>query len=66
MICGEQKTRLQLVAHLQMEVQHDDHLPVAGLEYGVFDVVVQDVDFIAAYRRETEAWRDTKRVVVCD
>lgn len=49
MICGEQKTRLQLVAHLQMEVQHDDHLSIAGLENGMFDVVVKDVDFIAAY-----------------
>lgn len=40
-----------------MEMQHNDHLAVAGLEYGVFDVVVKDVDFISAYRREAETWR---------
>ncbi len=43
-----------------MEVQHDDHLAVAGLEYGVLDVVVEDVHFIAAYWRETETWRDSR------
>lgn len=44
-----QDRRARLVAHLQMEVQHDDHLSIAGLENGMFDVVVKDVDFIAAY-----------------
>lgn len=40
-----------------MEMQHNDHFPVAGLEYGVFDVIVQDVNFISAYWREAETCR---------
>ena len=28
---------------LEVEVKEDDHLPVAGLEEGVLDVVVHDV-----------------------
>lgn len=35
-------------------MQYDDHLPVTRLEDGVFDVVVKNVHFIAADRRETE------------
>ena len=35
-------------------MQHNDHLPVTRLEDGVFDVVVKDVDFVAADRREAE------------
>ena len=31
-----------------MEVEQDYHLSVAGLEEGVLDVVVQDVDLVAA------------------
>lgn len=32
--------------YLEVEVQYNDHLPVTGLEDGVFDVVVKNVDFI--------------------
>ncbi len=35
-------------------MQYDDHLPVTGLEDGVFDVVVKNVHFITADRRETK------------
>lgn len=35
-------------------MQYDDHLPVTRLEDGVFDVVVENVHFIAADRREAE------------
>lgn len=35
-------------------MQYDDHLPVTRLEDGVFDVVVENVDFVAADRREAE------------
>lgn len=37
-----------------MEVQQDDHLVVAGLEEGVFDVVVEHINFVAAQRGVTE------------
>lgn len=39
-------------------MQDDDHLPVARLEDGVFDVVVKNVHFVAADRREAETWRE--------
>lgn len=32
----------------------NDHLAVTRLEDGVFDVVVQNVHFVPAHRRETE------------
>lgn len=38
-------------------MQYDDHLPVTRLEDGVLDVVVENVHFIAADRREAETWR---------
>lgn len=41
--------------YLEMEVQYDDHLPVTRLEDGVLDVVIKNVHFISADRRETEA-----------
>lgn len=39
---------------LEVEVDENDHLAVARLEEGVLDVVVEDVHFIAANRREAE------------
>lgn len=36
------------LTHLEVEVQNDDHLAVAGLEDGVLDVVVKNVHFIPA------------------
>lgn len=44
--------------YLEVEVQHDDHLSVTGLEEGVFDVVVEDVHFVPADGREAETWPD--------
>lgn len=38
-------------------MQDDDHLPVTRLEDGVLDVVVKNVHFVAADRREAETWR---------
>lgn len=35
-------------------MQYDDHLPVTWLEDRVFDVVVENVHFVAADRREAE------------
>ena len=35
-------------------MKDDDHLPVARLEEGVFDVVVKDIHFVSADRREAE------------
>lgn len=43
--------------YLEVEVQYDDHLPVTRLEDGVLDVVVENVHFVAADRREAETWR---------
>lgn len=37
-----------------MEMQYDDHFPITRLEYGMLDVVVQDVHFITTHRCETE------------
>lgn len=45
-----------MYTHLKVEVQDDDHLSITGLEDGVFDVVVQDVDFISTYRCEPEPY----------
>ena len=45
-----------LTTHLEVEVQHYDHLPVTGLEDGVLDVVVEDVHLVATHRCEAEAW----------
>lgn len=47
----------QVCTYLEVEVQDDDHLPVTRLEDGVLDVVVKDVHFVAADRREAETWR---------
>ena len=38
-----------------MEVNEDDHLFPGRLEEGVFDVVVEDVDFVSLYGRVAKA-----------
>lgn len=47
--------------YLEVEVQDDDHLPVAGLEDGVLDVVVQNVHFVAPDWGETETYERRKK-----
>lgn len=39
---------------LEVEVEEDDHFTVAGLEEGMFDVVVQDIHLVSSHRREPE------------
>lgn len=41
---------------LEVKVEHDDHLPVARLENGMLDVVVEDVHLVSAHRGEAETW----------
>lgn len=55
LVCERTPTWPPLI-YLEVEVQDDDHLAVTRLEDGVFDVVVEDVHFIAADRREAETW----------
>jgi len=42
-----------------MEVEKDDHLPVARLEKRVLDVVVQDIDLVTPDRGKPKAYRKT-------
>ena len=41
--------------YLEVKMQEDDHLPVAGLEERVLDVVVEDVDLVPPDGRVPEA-----------
>jgi len=46
-----------------MEVKYNDHLAVTRLEDGVFDIVVKNVHFIAADRREAETCAGTRETI---
>lgn len=35
--------------HLEVEVEYNDHLPIAGLEHRMLDVVIQDVHLVSAH-----------------
>ena len=44
-----------LYTDLQVEVEENDHFPIARLEEGVFDIVVQDIHLVSSHRREPES-----------
>lgn len=46
--------------YLEVEVQHNDHLPITWLEDGVLNIVVKNVYFITTDRRETETCGGTR------
>lgn len=52
------------MCNLEVEMQDDDHFSITWLEYGMLDVVVQDVHFIAAHRCETETCQQGEGVTV--
>lgn len=41
--------------YLQMEMKKNDHLSVAGLEEGILDIIVKNINFISSNRRVAES-----------